>query len=138
MQSTSGLIGNALEAERRGDLPTAEALLREAVARDQQNGQAWLYLSEVVPELEEAAVCLEKASALSPGNVFVGTRLARLRRLLQEQGRALPEAPDAVLGDDDELNLPEQTLRGALQRRLLPQPAPDARPGARQLRLFDL
>jgi hypothetical protein len=120
VQSTNDLIANALEAKRRGDRTTAESLLREAVAQDARNGQAWLYLSEVVPELEEAVVCLVQASAQSPGNVFVGARLVRLRRLLEAQGRPLPETRGRLLGEDDDLNLPEPVLRGALQRRLPP------------------
>src|SRR5437867_4204258 len=62
------LLGEAMKALRVGDRERARTLLAQAVGLDEQNEQAWLWLSGAVETEEEQRICLENVLALTPGN----------------------------------------------------------------------
>lgn len=81
-----------ITAFKTGDHERARDLLTRAVERDEEDVAAWLWLSGVVDDLEERAVCLENVLALEPENAAARKGLARLR----EQQTALPGPDDPM------------------------------------------
>ncbi len=67
-EEVNRLLQEGIAAAKAGDKARARRLLIEATDLDQQNEQAWLWLSGVVDDLEEMRICLENVLTINPGN----------------------------------------------------------------------
>jgi len=88
---TGDWLAQGVAAARAGDSGRAQASLLRAVEADPGSVQAWYWLSRVVDDSQERALCLENVLALDPGHLAIQAELADLRRAV-----ARPEA-DALL-----------------------------------------
>ncbi len=79
-------LQQGIYAARQGRRAEARAWLREALRRDPNNEQAWLWLSTVVETDAEYQMCLERALAINPLNE---TTRARLRDALRGSRREI-------------------------------------------------
>lgn len=68
-----------IQAAQQGKREQAKAILMQVVEQDQNNVQAWLWLSGVVDDLEDRQVCLENVLTLDPDNVAAQRGLAAVR-----------------------------------------------------------
>ncbi len=68
MSTNPDLLQRGIEAARAKRTDEARALLMQCVQLDEQNEQAWLWLSGVVESLDDRRVCLENVLALNPDN----------------------------------------------------------------------
>lgn len=62
------LLREGVSAAKSGDKARARNLLREAIAADPRNENAWLWLAGVTEEPSETAKALERALQINPGN----------------------------------------------------------------------
>src|SRR5258708_36343472 len=67
----------AIKAGRKGD---AKAVLMKAVELDEQNQQAWLWLSACVDTTGEQQICLENGLAIHPANEKARKGLAAITK----------------------------------------------------------
>lgn len=65
---TTRLTQEGIAAVRRGDKAAARRSLLEAVERDRQHEEAWLWLSAALDEPEQQAVCLQNVLRINPNN----------------------------------------------------------------------
>ncbi len=82
------LLREGIAAAKIGDGPRAQELLMQVVADDEQNEQAWLWLSGVVEGDEDRQVCLENVLSINPDNSLAKAGLAHLH-----SRRAAPTTP---------------------------------------------
>lgn len=68
-----------IEAVKTGQRVKAKELLIEIVEEDEENEQAWLWLSSVVDTDADKQICLENMLTLNPQNQSAQKRLAKLR-----------------------------------------------------------
>jgi len=68
MQTKPDLLQRGIEAARAKRNDEARELLMQAVQLDEQNEQAWLWLSGVVESFDDRRVCLENVLAINPTN----------------------------------------------------------------------
>ena len=68
MSTNPDLLQRGIEAARAKRNDEARELLMRVVQLDEQNEQAWLWLSGVVESLDDRRVCLENVLALNPNN----------------------------------------------------------------------
>ncbi|MGC8878190.1 MAG: tetratricopeptide repeat protein [Anaerolineae bacterium] len=73
-------LQQGIYAARQGHRAEARAWLREALRRDPNSEQAWLWLSTVVETDSEYQMCLERALAINPLNETTRARLQDARR----------------------------------------------------------
>ncbi|GAB4548576.1 MAG: hypothetical protein Kow0063_43520 [Anaerolineae bacterium] len=73
-------LREGVTAARAGQRERARDLLMQVVERDEENVQAWLWLSSVVDSLDERETCLEKVLDLDPGNDAARKGLAWVRQ----------------------------------------------------------
>jgi tetratricopeptide (TPR) repeat protein len=64
------LVQRGIAAAKSGQKEEAEQLLLEAVELDEENEQAWLWLSGLVESAEEKRICLENVLAINPRNTY--------------------------------------------------------------------
>jgi tetratricopeptide (TPR) repeat protein len=83
----------AAEGGRRAE---ARILLNEVVQADENQLEAWLWLSQVVDSLEDQAVCLENVLTLDPDNEFALQQLAWVKQRQEEL-----VAPVYALGEEE-------------------------------------
>jgi tetratricopeptide (TPR) repeat protein len=110
------LVKEGIAAAKAGQSAEARDVLIRAVALDERNVQAWLWLSGVVDSLEDREVCLENVLTLDPGHVAARQGLEFVRR--QKPGDTPPgdtppggeppslaadafDEPPAILVDDE-------------------------------------
>jgi len=86
-------LREGIAAVKAGQNERAHDLLIRVVARDEQNAQAWLWLSGVVESLEDRRVCLENVLDIDPDNATARKGLAWVRRQMQEQPEAQTASP---------------------------------------------
>lgn len=67
-------------ALQQGDKERARDLLLQVVEYDEENAEAWLWLSGAVEDLEDQQTALENVLALDPGNRHAQQGLDWLRR----------------------------------------------------------
>ena len=67
-------------AVQQGNLERARDLLLQVVEQDEENVEAWLWLSGAVEELEDQRTALENVLALDPGNYHAQQGLEWLHR----------------------------------------------------------
>jgi tetratricopeptide (TPR) repeat protein len=68
MPTNTDLLQRGIEAARAKRTAEARELLMQCVQLDEQNEQAWLWLSGVVESLDDRRVCLDNVLALNPAN----------------------------------------------------------------------
>jgi hypothetical protein len=91
----SELLCEGVAAVKAGQNERARDLLVRVVAHDDQNAQAWLWLSGVVESLEDRKVCLENVLNIDPDNAAARKGLAwvqqQMQRQAEEQAASSPE-----------------------------------------------
>ena len=65
-RTTTAMLDAGIAAAKVGDHERARRLLQQVVAQEQDNVQAWLWLSGVMPSPEEQIRCLEQVLSLAP------------------------------------------------------------------------
>jgi tetratricopeptide (TPR) repeat protein len=87
-------LTDGIAAAQAGKRAEARELLLRVVAIDEENGEAWLWLSRVVTTLEDREVCLANVLTLDPANEAAQRGLAEVRAQIE----ATPEIePESVL-----------------------------------------
>jgi len=66
--NVDAMVREAIRAYRAGNKTEARTLLERATELDQNNEQAWMWLSAVVESVEDQRVCLENVLYLNPNN----------------------------------------------------------------------
>ncbi len=92
-EDISQLLREGIAAARTGDKARAKRLLIEVTEKDEQNEEAWLWLSGVVDDLEEMRICLENVLAINPQNARARQGLAWVESRLAAERPAPPPAP---------------------------------------------
>jgi hypothetical protein len=87
----SALVQQGIAAIKAGNKAQARDLLTKAVDLDEQNEQAWLWLSACVETVEEQQICLENVMSLNPNNEKAKKGLAAIAK----QTGQYPAAPSA-------------------------------------------
>lgn len=88
-------LREGIAAVKAGQKERAHELLIRVVARDEQNAQAWLWLSSVVESLEDRKVCLENVLEIDPNNAPARKGLDWVRQQMPQQ----PEMQAAPIPD---------------------------------------
>lgn len=83
-------LREAITAARAGNRSQARELFLELVEQEPRNETAWLWLSDLVEDVEDQIIALENALTLNPNRPKVQTRLEQLRQQQQAQSPALP------------------------------------------------
>jgi tetratricopeptide (TPR) repeat protein len=78
-------LREGIAAVRAGQDERARDLLIRVVACDEQNVQAWLWLSGVAESLEDRKVCLENVIKIDPDNAAAHKGLAWVQQQMQQQ-----------------------------------------------------
>jgi hypothetical protein len=86
-------LNQAILAAKAGRNSEARRLLESVLNVDERNEQAWLWLSGVVDDAEERAICLENVLTINPDNQAARQGLAALRAT---SGAGRPAAPDTL------------------------------------------
>ena len=76
----SDWLAEGVAAARAGEAGRARASLLRAIEAEPNSVQAWYWLSRVVDDPEERAICLENVLILDPGHLAVQAELEELRR----------------------------------------------------------
>lgn len=94
-------LREGISAAKAGQCDRARELLTRFVEQDEENAQAWLWLSGVVDSLEDREVCLENVLALDPDNDAARRGLAQMRERRQAQVPAPAEVAPFYTTDPD-------------------------------------
>jgi hypothetical protein len=76
--SAQDLLRQGIAASKAGRKAEARSLLEQAIAEDEYNATAWLWLSGAVDTDEDRRICLENVLTLDPENTFAKKGLAML------------------------------------------------------------
>jgi WD40 repeat protein len=76
---STDLLRKAIELARSGNRLAARTLLRDMVAQDPANAQAWLWLADTMDTPEQRVAVLEECLRHNPANPIVRRALATLR-----------------------------------------------------------
>jgi hypothetical protein len=82
MTEVSTLVQEGMAAVKGGRQDEARELLMRAVALDDHNEQAWLWLSGVAEGIEDQIICLENVLVINPANSAAERGLRQLRAKL--------------------------------------------------------
>ncbi|HSD82777.1 MAG TPA: tetratricopeptide repeat protein [Anaerolineae bacterium] len=85
-------LTNGIAAAKAGKRAEARELLLRVVDADENNVQAWLWLSSVVTTLEDREVCLQNVLALDPVNEAAQRGLAKVRAEIEATPEIEPES----------------------------------------------
>jgi len=97
-------LREGISAAESGQRDRARELLTRVVEQDEENVQAWLWLSGVVDSLDDREVCLDNVLALDPENEVARRGLAEMQDQRQDQAPAPAEvSPFSTPGPDSEL-----------------------------------
>lgn len=77
--NVQGMVREAMRAIKAGNKAEARALLEKALELEENNEQAWMWLSAVVDSVDEQIVCLENVIYLNPDNANARRGLESLR-----------------------------------------------------------
>ncbi|MCB9078272.1 MAG: hypothetical protein H6631_11805 [Anaerolineaceae bacterium] len=88
-------LKQGIEAAEAGHKTKARSLLTDVVTADEEQLEAWVWLSRLVDSLEDKIVCLENVLTLDPDNQFAQNELAAVKA---EQDRFF--APVYPLGEE--------------------------------------
>jgi tetratricopeptide (TPR) repeat protein len=121
------LLRTGIAAAKSGQRERAYDLLVRVVEADQENVQAWLWLSSVVDGLDDKEICLENVLALDPGNEVARKGLAWLREQNEAAASATVESasstpPAPPVPDRKPVSAAAAVLREDFARR---QPPPE-------------
>jgi hypothetical protein len=86
-------------AVREGRHADAQGLLLQVIERDEQNEQAWLWLSGAVEDPADQQVALENVLALNPANAAARQGLEYLRSRYGDLMTEVPAASPAPAGE---------------------------------------
>jgi hypothetical protein len=89
-------LNQAILAAKAGRKAEARRLLEAVLNADERNEQAWLWLSGVVDDAEERAICLENVLIINPGNQAARQGLAALQATRAAGRPAVPDTPAAT------------------------------------------
>lgn len=95
MANTDELLRQGIALVKAGQKPQARTVLEQVVDMDDQNVQAWLWLSACVDTVEDQQVCLENVLALDPGNDKARRGLDALKNMNKPRPRVPESAPVA-------------------------------------------
>jgi tetratricopeptide (TPR) repeat protein len=84
-QRANQLLREGISAGKSGQRDRARELLMRVVEQDQENVQAWLWLSGVVDDLDDQQICLENVLALDPDNDIARRGLTWVRNQREAQ-----------------------------------------------------
>lgn len=101
-QQVDQLIRDGVEAIHGGDRDAGRVALARALALDQENVTAWLWLGVAVDTPEQAAFCFEKALVLDPDNDYARLRLADVADEFPVLPALLPLPPEPGEGEEGE------------------------------------
>jgi len=76
------VLQQAIQAIQSGDNATAQHLLRQLLALEPNNDQAWLWLAICLPDPEKQRFCLQKALSIRPDNLQARQALQQLESRL--------------------------------------------------------
>jgi len=79
-QQLAQMLYDGAVAVQQGDLERARELLLQVVEYDEENAEAWLWLSGAVEDLEDQQTALENVLALDPDNVYAQQGLRYLQQ----------------------------------------------------------
>lgn len=96
-QRVDELLKAAVTAAERGQRDHARKLFTRVVQLDERRVEAWIWLAELVPDLDDREICLENALALDPQNEAVRKDLERVRRLRVEIAEARAAATPSFI-----------------------------------------
>ncbi len=85
-------LTDGIAAAQAGKRAEARELLLRVVKIDEDNGEAWLWLSRVVTTLEDREVCFENVLALDPANEAAQRGLAEVRAQIEATPEIEPES----------------------------------------------
>jgi tetratricopeptide (TPR) repeat protein len=85
-------LTDGIAAAQAGKRAEARELLLRVVQIDEDNGEAWLWLSRVVTTLEDREVCLANVLALDPSNEAAQRGLAEVRAQIEATPEIEPES----------------------------------------------
>src|SRR5512143_1897610 len=85
-------LTKGIAAAKAGKRAEARELLLRVVDVDENNVQAWLWLSGVVPTLEDREVCLQNVLALDPINEAAQRGLTKVRAEIEATPEIEPES----------------------------------------------
>src|SRR5512136_2324196 len=85
-------LTDGIAAAKDGRRAEARELLLRVVDADENNIQAWLWLSGVVTTLEDREVCLQNVLALDPVNEAAQRGLAKVRAEMEATPAIEPES----------------------------------------------
>jgi Tfp pilus assembly protein PilF len=71
---------DAVEALLQGDKARARDMLLQVVEADEQNEEAWLWLSGAVDDIEDQEVALQNVLDINPNNAYAQQGLAWIER----------------------------------------------------------
>lgn len=115
-------INAALAAINKGDKNAAMEFLKQAIAANANDIEAWLVLSAVVGEPERKRQCLNRVLALDPTHRIAREELLKLDRLAMGSS-PIPQSPDLI----QEKPIQSATLKSTAPMPVQP-PAPEVRP----------
>ena len=95
-QKVESLFRRGVIAAKSGHAERAQELLTQVVELDQDHVSAWLWLSGVVPSLEDREVCLENVLALDPDNAAARKGLLQVREALGPRMVSLEASAEVV------------------------------------------
>jgi len=78
MADIAELLHQGIAAAKAGQDAQARDLLARVIEQDEDNEQAWLWLSSVVESLDDRRLCLEQVMAINPGNVHAQAGLRQM------------------------------------------------------------
>lgn len=92
--NVDAMVRDAIRAYRAGNKAEARTLLERATDIDQNNEQAWMWLSAVVDSIDEQRICLENVLYLNPDNTNAKRGLEMLNKQSQETATVSPSSPE--------------------------------------------
>ncbi|MGC8875413.1 MAG: hypothetical protein ACP5SI_13325, partial [Chloroflexia bacterium] len=96
-QRVDALYRAAVAAAERGQRDHARKLFTKLLEIDERRAEAWIWLAELVTDLDDREICLENALALDPENESVRKDLERVRRLRVELAEARAAATPSFI-----------------------------------------
>ncbi len=86
MQDVTALLNAGIRAAQAGKNAQAKPLLVQVVAHDPQNEAAWLWLSRVLPTVDQRLKCLDHLLAINPNNQAAqeANEVLKLQQLLSD------------------------------------------------------
>jgi len=91
-QRLDTLLQAGIAAAQKGQRDHARKLLMRLVEQEEANLQAWVWLSELVDNLDDREICLENALTLDAENEELRQKLAALHRQKEDQAAAAAQA----------------------------------------------